>query len=159
MGRRHPNHRLVKTHRNYTVEEAAHLLTIHKNTVRNWIGRGLATIDAKRPTLILGTELARFLTERRQKAKQTCPPGHMFCLRCRAPKEPAGDMADYLPMTDTGGNLRGICPTCEGLIHRRVSLANLERIKGRMAITFPQAQLHIGDSRLPSLNCDFGTGA
>ena len=30
---RHPNHRLVKTHRTYTVEEIASLFHVHRNTV------------------------------------------------------------------------------------------------------------------------------
>ena len=34
MRKRHPNHRLVKIHRSYTVEEIAELFAIHKNTVR-----------------------------------------------------------------------------------------------------------------------------
>lgn len=32
MGYRHPNPRLVKVHRNYSVEEIARLFGIHKNT-------------------------------------------------------------------------------------------------------------------------------
>jgi hypothetical protein len=36
---RYPNYRLVKIHRNYTVEEIARLLKVHKNTVRGWINR------------------------------------------------------------------------------------------------------------------------
>lgn len=159
MGRRHPNHRLVKIHRNYTIGETATLFRVHKQTVRNWITRGLPTIDTKRPTLILGTDLADFLSARRQRRKQTCPSGHMFCLRCKAPKEPAGGMVDYIPMSDTSGNLRGICPTCDRLIHRRVNLAKIDGIRGGMTITFPQARLHIGGCLQPSVNCDFDTGA
>ena len=41
MPRRGPNYRLVKIHRNYTVEEAARMFGIHKNTVRAWIEAGL----------------------------------------------------------------------------------------------------------------------
>jgi len=38
-----PNHRLVKIHRIYTVEDAACCLAVHKNTVRRWIKAGLPT--------------------------------------------------------------------------------------------------------------------
>jgi Helix-turn-helix domain len=79
MGRRHPNPRRVKIHRNYSVEEVARLFGIHKNTVRGWLKRGLPAIDDRRPTLILGQELSRFLRERRQKEKQRCGPGRIFC--------------------------------------------------------------------------------
>jgi hypothetical protein len=37
MRKRHPNHRLVKTHRIYTVEELAGLFGIHKNMVQQCI--------------------------------------------------------------------------------------------------------------------------
>ncbi len=54
MGKRHPNHRRVKIHRSYTVEEIASLFGVHKNTVREWVKAGLPTCDDKRPMLILG---------------------------------------------------------------------------------------------------------
>ena len=62
MAKRHSNPRLVKIHRSYTVEEAANLLAVHKSTVREWIKRGLPTSDDRRPTIILGRELAAFLS-------------------------------------------------------------------------------------------------
>ena len=86
MGKRHPNHRRVKTHRSYTVEEVAGLFDIHKNTVRNWLKNGLATIDHNRPTLILGNDLAEYLKIRRTKNKQACKPEELYCSRCRRPR-------------------------------------------------------------------------
>ena len=58
MRKRRPNHRLVKIHLNYRVEEAARLLGTHKNTVRAWVKAGLPTCDSNRPTLILGSDFA-----------------------------------------------------------------------------------------------------
>src|SRR5205814_10484186 len=110
---RHPNPRLVKIHFSYTVEEIARILKLHKNTVRNWVKQeGLATIDNQRPTLIHGGDLVRFLQARRKGGKQPCPPGHMYCVKCRSPRRPAGAMADYLPIISTSGNLRALCPEC-----------------------------------------------
>ena len=97
---RHPNHRLVKTHRNYTVEEVASLFRVHRNTVREWVKRGLPTCDDRRPMLILGTDLAAFLRARRLKNRRTCPPGEIYCVRCRAPRAPAGSMAEYQAISE-----------------------------------------------------------
>jgi hypothetical protein len=103
MTKHRPNPRLVKLHRSYTVEEIADLYSIHKNTVREWVKVGLPALDDRRPMLILGRELGAFLQARRTKNKRTCQPGEMYCLRCRIPRMPAGDMADYLPDTENWG--------------------------------------------------------
>jgi hypothetical protein len=146
MGTRRPNPRLAKIHRNYTVGEAAGLFGVHPNTVLNWIKQGLPTSDAKRPTLILGRELAEFLKARRAKNKQTCQPGEMYCLRCRAPKVPDGNMVDYEVVTEKIGNLVAICPDCYLTMNRRVSFAKLDQVRGKMDITFPLALRHIVES-------------
>jgi hypothetical protein len=111
MRKRHPNPRLVKIHRNYTVEEIASLFRIHKNTARAWVKDGLPTCDGKRPVLILGRDLALYLKARRTKNKRPCQPGEIYCVRCRAVKAPAGDLAEYQSITDTSGNLMAFVPT------------------------------------------------
>jgi hypothetical protein len=105
--------------------------------------------------LILGRDLVAFLQAQRAKNKRTCQPGEIYCVRCRAPKAPAGAMADYEALTATQGNLIAICPDCETLIYRRVSLAKLAQVRGKLDITFPQALRHIDESLQPSVNSDF----
>ena len=139
MRRRRPNHRLVKIHRNYTVEEISRLLGIHKNTVRTWIKAGLPVCDDMRPQLILGRELVAFFQSRRTKRKQPCAPGEMYCFRCRVPRFPAGAIADFVPTTDTLENLVGICPQCSAMMYRRASLAKLPLICGGLDITIAKA--------------------
>ena len=156
MATRRPNHRLAKTHRNYTVEEIAGLYGIHRNTVREWIKRGLPAIDDRRPMLILGADLVAFLRARRVKNKRTCRPGELYCFGCRAPKAAAGDMADYQPLTATLGNLIAMCADCETIMYRRVSLARLGQVRGNLDITLPQALPHIDESAEPSVNRDLG---
>ena len=158
MKKHHPNHRLVKIHRSYTVEEIAGLFDIHKNTVRHWVKEGLATIDDKRPILILGQVLIRFLQARRSKNKQKCKPGELYCVRCRARRLPAGSMADYKPITEKFGNLVAICPECNSLMNRRVSMARIGEFQGKVVISFPEALKRIGDIGIPSLNSDFNIG-
>ncbi|MBU1191860.1 MAG: helix-turn-helix domain-containing protein [Gammaproteobacteria bacterium] len=149
-----PNYRLAKIHRNYTVEDVATLYGVHRNTVREWIKRGLPTIDSKRPMLILGRDLAAFLQARRTKNKRPCQPGEIYCVRCRAPRNPAGGMVDYLSRTASLGSLVGICPCCESMMYRHVNSAKLEQIRGQLDITMPQALSHINESTHPSVNSD-----
>lgn len=144
MGKRHPNPRLAKIHRSYNVEEIAKLFGHHRNTVREWIKRGLPTCDDRHPTIVLGRELAAFIQARRTKSKRPCQPGELYCLRCRAPKAPAGGKAEYQPVTATLGNLVAKCPDCGATMNRRVSLAKLGPIRSQMDITMPQEGRHIG---------------
>jgi excisionase family DNA binding protein len=154
VGNRLPNPRLVKVHRNYSVEEVARLLSVHKNTVRNWLKEGLAAVDDRRPILILGRELSQFLQERRQKARQTCGPGRIYCVACRAPKVPAGKMAECVRTGPRAGNLRGICPDCDRLIYRRVNPTKIDAVRGELEITFTRPPSRIEESAAPSANCD-----
>lgn len=155
ISRRTPNPRLVKRHRSYTVEEAARLLGVHKNSIREWIRRGLPVVDHCRPCLILGRDLVAFLEQRRRQNKRPCLPGQIYCVRCRQPQFPAGGMADYQAVTPATGNLVGLCPACDGLIYRRVSLTRLQQDRGDLDVRLAQAARHIDESDSPSVNCDF----
>src|SRR4051794_7951879 len=119
MGSRHPNPRLAKIHRSYSVEEMARLFNVHKNTIRSWLKYGLEAIDGQRPTVARGEELRRFLADRRARAKQVCGPGRIFCLPCRTPKVPALKMAECVATSAPAATLRGICPDCGRMIYRR----------------------------------------
>ena len=152
MGRR-LNWRRIKVHYSYTIEEAARLLGVHKHTVRLWSRAGLPIIGTRRPYLIQGLALRDFLATRQRRRRQRCRPGEIYCLPCRAPKSPAGLMAEYMPLTVERGNLRGICPDCERLIHRVVALSKVESVRGNLEVTFPQAVQRIRQGTLPSDNC------
>lgn len=154
MSKRHPNYRHVKIHRSYSVEEVAVLFGIHKNTVRHWHKNGLESIDSERPMLFKGDVLAEFLKAKRTKNKRPCKAGEIYCIRCRAPKVPAGDMAEYQPVTATVGNLMAICPDCDLMMNRRVSFSKLDMFRLQMDITLPQALQHIVESNQPTVNSD-----
>ncbi len=158
MGQRHPNPRLAKIHRNYSVEDVSRLFALHKNTVRTWLRQGLEPIDSQRPIVIRGLELRRFLTERRARTKQACGPSRIYCLPCRAPKVPAGKMADCVQTGDTTGTLQGICPDCYRMIYRRVNPRKLDAVRGDLDITVTQARLRIEETSKPNVNCDFSEG-
>jgi|SRR5271163_2127794 len=147
------NCRRVKIHRTYTIAEAAAILGAHKHTVSRWIAAGLPTIDDRRPLIIHGEDLRGFIDARRHK-KQTCRPGEFFCLGCKAPRRPAGDMTDYILKTASRGLLRGICPICDGFIHRAASLSTIAQKAGGLDVAFPKAQQRLDDTTSPLSNVD-----
>ena len=126
----------------------------HKNTVRNWLKVGLQPVDDRRPILILGRELSRFLHACREHARQRCGPGQLFCVRCRAPKSSAAGLADYVPISSSFGNLRGNCCDCGTRMYRRVAWRKLTAVAGDLQVQLPQAQQRIADTAAPSPNCD-----
>lgn len=158
MGSRHPNPKLAKIHRSYSVEEIARLFRVHKNTVRAWLRQGLAAIDGHRPTVVHGKELRRFLSERRTRAKRPSGPGRIYCLPCRAPKVPAGKMAECVATGDATGTLQGICPDCNRMIYRRVNPQKIGVVRGDLDVTFTQAEVRIEETTKPTVNCDSTEG-
>jgi Helix-turn-helix domain len=146
----------VKALRNYTIDDVARTLEVHRNTVRHWIKSGLQVIDHKRPILVLGSDLAAFLLQRREARRQPCLAGQMFCLKCRRPQEPAGRMADFVANSASAGSLMGICPACNGLMYRRVSVARLLEVASGLDVQTTPAQPSIEDTATPNLNCHLG---
>lgn len=144
--------RRAKLHHSYTIAETARLFGVHRNTVRHWIGKGLGTVRAGGSILILGDELRRHLGQERARRRVRCPPGTMYCLRCRAPRRPPDGLLEAVRLTATTLNLRGLCPDCGTLMHRRASVAGMAKAGfGQVAPTL--AHPHLTDSPDPSLNC------
>lgn len=153
---RSPNPRLAKIHRSYAVEEVASLYRVHRNTVREWLKQGLKSIDDRRPLLVLGSELQRFLIARRSKNKRPCRPGEIYCVRCRLPHKPAGDMVDFKQLTAIVLNAVALCPVCGSLMFRRVRVDRVHAVFPSAASAAPQGGRHIGESLPGSVNSDFG---
>ena len=153
MGARFPNARRIKIHRNYTIEDIARVLRVHKNTARRWQKAGLRVLDTGRPKLFHGTEVRRFLDARRQQARRPCPTGYLYCFRCREPKRPLGAEVDLLPLNASIANLCGICE-CGTLMCRRVSPRTLAAARRDLIVTIPQACSRIGRKASPSVNGD-----
>jgi hypothetical protein len=154
-----PDHRRLKVHRNYSIDEAAEVLNVHQNTVRGWLHQGLPLIDCKRPQLIHGVALIDFLKRRRARNKRPCGPGQIYCLRCRMPQAPAANMVDYYARTTRTGDLIGLCPACETLIYRRISWPRLQEVRGSLEVQIMRPHPRIADGPSPSVNSDFQLGA
>lgn len=149
------NPNLVKIHRSYTVEQAAEIFGIHKNTILHWLKNGLPCIGDKKPYLILGSELKQFLQNRRKRKMQKCSEDEMYCVRCKKPSKPAENFVEYVPQSIKSGRLTGFCTHCECLMNKMVSLNKLEHFSTIFDLSLPQALKHINDRDKPLLNSDF----
>jgi len=113
--------RRVKKLRTYTIEEAAGLLSVHKNTIRAWMKAGLEPLDQRRPTLFVGGVLADFIRRCRDQARRPCPPGHFYCLKCKVARRPAGGLVEFqAPNGSTNRNAQALCCECLTLMNRRM---------------------------------------
>ena len=154
MATRRVNPRAVKLHRSYSVPELAACFGVHKNTVRLWQRAGLQPLDGGRPLLFQGATVRAFLTNRNASRKRPCPPGTIYCFKCREPRPPALGMVDFHSTQAKSGNIRAICDACETVMHRRASKASLVSILPNCDVQFVQAQPRLKGSPQPSLNCD-----
>lgn len=113
--------RRVKVNRSYTYEQAAQILSVHKNTIKRWVKvEGLQALTDQKPHLVLGRDLRPFLRRRTERRRRKLGDGEMYCFSCKAPRAPAGGMVEDVSMGLGAANLQAICPECERLMHRRV---------------------------------------
>lgn len=143
----------VKSLSTYDVQEIAKLCNVHRGTVRNWLKNGLQAIDGHRPTIVHGSELKRFLVEKRGRRRQKCSIGQFYCFRCRKPRRPWGDTADGKIHTDKIARLTALCPNCGTPMHRMVRRADLPKFAALMEIRALGPE-RIADCATPSENID-----
>lgn len=153
MAARRVNPRVVKLHRSYSVPELAACFGVHKNTVRHWQRDGLEPLDGGRPVLFQGATIRAFLSKRNASRKCACPPGTLYCFKCRMPRPAALGMIDFVSINAMSGNVRAICATCETVMHRRAHVAALASIMPGCDVQFVQAPSRLKGSHSPSLNC------
>ena len=120
-----PDPRRAKRHYCYTVAEAARALGVHRNTVRNWIKAGLPHLRPRGELLIRGDDLSNFLSRRRSTRRRKCPPGSLYCMRCRTPREPLPATITVVKQTRLTGVVKAVCPVCSAVMNRRVNLSRL----------------------------------
>lgn len=154
MPPRRINPRLIKLHRPYSVEEAASALDVHKNSVRRWIKQGLPVVDKSRPVLMLGHVLRAHLESTRKAAKRPCPPGTIYCFKCRASMRPALGMVEFIPRNTSTGNLNALCEACGTTMHRNARADRLAAIMPNLDVQIREAGERLIDRHSPSLNCN-----
>jgi hypothetical protein len=154
MATRRVNPNRVKLHFSYSVDELARCLDVPKNTVRHWQEKGLVPVDRSRPLLFHGATVRVFLANRNAGRKQPCPPGTLYCFRCRSPQPPAQKMLEFVAMIPGSGNLRAACDQCDTTMHRRVREAAIPSVMPGCTVQFAQGQPSLSGQTAPSLICD-----
>ena len=136
MGSRLYNPRLLQC---YRIDQIAELYGCYKNTVGNWLRQGLRALDDERPVLVHGSALNDFHAAREAKAKRPCGPGKLYCLPCRRPHRPAGDIVEYVGIAPNLGKLRAICAGCDRLLFQRVNERRLTVFRALMDVADAKA--------------------
>jgi hypothetical protein len=124
-----PNPRAIRAACTYTIEEAATKLGVTIGTVRGWCKSGLPIMTAKRPYLILGDDLRKYLEGRRKAAKVRLLPDELYCLHCKAGRRPLGLLVDVLPQTSKTARLLGLCEVCGGTCNKMISSAKIDEVR------------------------------
>ncbi len=118
----------IRIHQSYEVSELSDLLICTQQTVRAWIRDGLPVLSARRPILILGFELRKYLKDRDANAKRPTALGEFYCMRCRKPQKPFGMLVDYIPINESKGRLAALCSVCETTCSRFASKDSLPEL-------------------------------
>jgi hypothetical protein len=63
-------------------------------------------------------------------------------------------MVEQRPLNGKVVNVRGICPDCNSMMHRCVSISKIEQFIEKTDITFPQALPHITEISQPTVTSD-----
>ena len=143
--------RSISKHRSYSVDEAARALGVAKGTVRRWLKDGLPALTDQRPALITGAALIAFL-DARAKPPTRCALNECFCFSCRAPRRPAFGEVEFHVLAPSNGNLRALCEVCTTVMHKRVSTAKLDALRGLATVVIKQADGRIDKGRAPCPN-------
>jgi excisionase family DNA binding protein len=152
MAKHRPTWQRVKIHRSYTVEEAAYILDIAKGTIRRWVKeKGLPILGDRKPALIHGSSLKAFI-QGRSNSKVKCKLDELYCFRCKAPRSPAGGMADFVARTPKSGNLKAICETCDTIMNKHVSKTSLPALGEVLDLSIHLAPEHLVESLKPRSN-------
>jgi hypothetical protein len=122
---RAPDLRRIRVTTTYSVPEIAALFSVHRNTVFRWIKYGMTPLDDSRPVLVHGSEIHRYLKQRRLRRKSTCAHNEMLCFRCRAPRRALADTVVISQQSAQTVTFKGVCSTCGCTMFRAGAAKNL----------------------------------
>ena len=138
----------------YSVFDICRLLEVHKNTVREWIRKGLPTLDQQRPLMIHGQDLKTILNQRPQSQKRKCKANEFYCLKCKCPRTSMGNLVDVEKRNEKMMMLKGLCSVCETSVFKLQAQKNIQKVAAVFDLSQQQLE-HIKGCLSPSSNCAF----
>ena len=145
------NIRLIKATLSSSVRDIAELFGTHRRTILAWLKQGLPKIDDRKPYLILGADLAKFLTEKQNRRKRKCDPTEFYCFKCREPRQSKGNKAEINILNTKKAMLIGRCSFCNTKLNRLVSGQKIQQFQ-ELFIIVRVHNKHLIGFDAPSLN-------
>jgi hypothetical protein len=100
----------------YTIRELAEVFGINQKTCLRWIAEGLATVPGKKkPILIHGSDLKKFINLKNSKKKVTMKRHEFYCFKCKVPRR--GKQGS---ITTSGDTKRAECYVCSTKMTRKI---------------------------------------
>lgn len=110
------NPQIIQGHLSYTIREIVEVLGINQKTCLRWIEEGLATVPGqKKPILILGSELKKFIRQKNSKKKVEMKRHEFFCFKCKAPRR-----GKRGTITTSGDTKKAECSVCNTKMTRKI---------------------------------------
>lgn len=128
-----PRMNRIKSLHLYTIFEASEVTGVSPRTIRNWATKGLRLMQDDGPALVRGDDLIVFIKGQRNQRRQSLSLDRFFCLRCRAPRAPAGGLAECVEH-NSRVTLIAICEACETILRKPLARADLSKLRGLLDI-------------------------
>ena len=110
------NPQIIHGHLSYTIRQITEELGINKKTCLRWIADGLAVVPGqKKPILIMGSELKKFIRLKNSKKKVSLKRHEFYCLKCKAARR-----AKHGTITKSGDTKKGECSVCGSKMTRKI---------------------------------------
>jgi len=157
--KRNYNIRLIRSRRSYSISEIADLFNIHIRTVQTWHKDGLTALDeSSKPFLFMGSELKRFLAEKRKVRKIKLKEDEFYCPRCRTGRISKIGKISFIRggremgLDDEQILIKGECTICDCILTRFSTINNLKN--SFFGQFFTENAIIIKGNQSTSLNTD-----
>lgn len=108
------NTQKIYTHRSYTIKELSDALSVDTKTCFRWIDEGMKIIPGcKKPILIKGEDIKKFINNRRMKKKIILNRSQFLCLTCKK-----ASYAKRGSIRVVGKKKLALCCVCNGRMSR-----------------------------------------